>query len=116
MCGGEVVQGKVVIVDGDRAGVLFVDYGNMAFLNTRDLKMVAKKDDTKVMAQAIRRRLEGMKNIIDWEPQLERQEYRVKLVCCAVEGNKVVLLREVTEEVLVEGEDEPVMVTHVDDG
>ena len=35
-----------------------------------------------------------------------RQEYRVKLVCCAVEGKVVVLVREETEEILVEGEDE----------
>ena len=46
-------RGKVVTVDGDRAGVLFVDYGNMAFLSIKDLKTVVKKEDTKVMAQAI---------------------------------------------------------------
>jgi hypothetical protein len=59
-------RGKVVIVDGNRAGVLFVDYGNLAFLDIKDLKTVAVKDDTKVMAQAIRFRMMGMNNIKDW--------------------------------------------------
>ena len=56
-------RGKVVILDKERAGVLFVDYGNMAFLNIKDLKTVGKKDDTKVMAQAIRCRMMEMINI-----------------------------------------------------
>ena len=109
-------RGKVVILDEERAGVLFVDYGNMAFLNIKDLKTVGKKDDTKVMAQAIRCRMMEMINIKDWESQLARQEYQVKLVCWAVEGNGMVLVREEAEEVLIEGEDEPVVVTHVDHG
>ena len=109
-------RGKVVIVDGDRAGVLFVDYGNLAFLNVKDLKTVAMKDYTKVMAQAIRCRMIGMNNSKEWESQVAKQEYQMKLVCCAVEGNGVVLVREEIEEMLVEGEEEAVVVTHVAHG
>ena len=109
-------RGKVVIVDGDRAGVLFVDYGNLAFLDIKDLKTVAVKDDTKVMAQAIRCRMIGMNNSKEWESQVTKQEYQMKLVCCAVEGNGVVLVREEIEEMLVEGEEEAVVVTHVAHG
>ena len=56
-----------------------------------------------------------MNNMKDWELELTRQEYQLKLVCWAVEGNGVVLVREESEEML-EGEDEPVMVTHAEHG
>ena len=39
-------RGKVIVMDGDRAGVVFVDYGNMAFLDRKDLREVALQDDS----------------------------------------------------------------------
>ena len=90
-------RGKVIVMDGDRAGVVFVDYGNMAFLDRKDLREVALQDDSEVMTQAIRCRMEGLSNSLDWEERLDRQEFMVKLLCLAVEENKVLVVREVEE-------------------
>jgi hypothetical protein len=105
-------RGRVVTREGDRAKVLFVDYGNIEIISCSNLRLFSKDDDLKLMVQAIRCRFAEMKDMGEWEKKIEMQEYKVMLVCCGVDDMKVTLVREV-EAVLVEGKETPVVVSHV---
>eukprot|EP00092_Neocalanus_flemingeri_P041732 GFUD01045453.1.p1 GENE.GFUD01045453.1~~GFUD01045453.1.p1 ORF type:complete len:1159 (+),score=333.30 GFUD01045453.1:24-3479(+) len=83
----------------------------MAMLDTEDLRKVVEKD-AEVKQQAIQCRMEGVKNMVEWENKVARNEYKVMLVCCGVEDKNVALVREVGK-MLVEGEKTSVVVTHV---
>ena len=107
-------RGRVVGVSREvgRVAVEFFDYGNVATLAKEDLSLLVQKDMERP-EQAIRCRFEDTKDMVLWEKNLAMKEYKVKLVCCGVEDKQVTFLVRELEEVLLDGEQTPGVVTHV---